>query len=459
MTDKNIRKIDIYSINDFHGVIEPLRHFSSASVFSKLLQLKNRNPENTIIVSSGDMFESPPLMKGSPGHLTIQLMNLVNTTAMTVGNHDFDWFPKRKSYLQELQKQLCCPLLACNIINKSTGKRPEFIKPSIIVNLSGIKVAFIGLITEECSQICLKEELGKIQVVDSVSSLKEELARVKQLGADICIGLGHVGAFQDTPGGVIKGETAGLLHHFNSRDLQGFVTAHTHQYVTGTINDIHVVQAGSFGEGIGHFECLVNAEYKEILDISAKIIKIEKIRSQKTLNPDILKLIQKGQKETTKSPERIGYTARDLTIDYGRETFWGKFVAESMQKLVNADLGIINPGAFRTPMKAGELHTTDIIQNLPFDNTVCKIQLKGEVIKKILQRPVNPSMGILQTTGTENLDDDRFYTSAVSSFLAAGGDGYSEFTSGSFLEDSGVIIRDAVIKRIKEDKSVILKRW
>ena len=450
MTDKNIKKIDIYSINDFHGVIEPLRHFSSASVFSKLLYLKNNNPENTIIVSSGDMFESPPLMKESPGHLTIQLMNIVNTTAMTVGNHDFDWFPKRKTYLQELQNQLRCPLLACNIINKSTGKRPEFIKPSIVVNLSGIKIALIGLITEECSQICLKEELGKIQVVDSVSSFKKELARVKNLGTDICIGLGHMGAFQDSPGSVIKGEAADLLCHFNSRDLQGFITAHTHQYVTGSVNGIHVVQAGSYGEGIGHFEILVNLKYKEILDIRTRIIKIEKSRSKKTLSPDILKLLQQGQKETTKKAERIGYTVRDLTIDYTRETFWGRFVAESMQKLVDADLGFINPGAFRRSVKAGELFTTDIIQNLPFDNTVCKIQFKGAVIKKILQRPVNPSMGILQTTGTENLDDDRFYTAAVSSFLAAGGDGYSEFTTGSFLEDSGVIIRDAVIKRIKE---------
>ncbi|UNC90878.1 bifunctional metallophosphatase/5'-nucleotidase [Candidatus Contubernalis alkaliaceticus] len=449
MKVNNLQKIDIYSINDFHGIIEPRRHYSAASVFSKLLSLKSSNPENTIIVSSGDMFESPALMNKSPGYLTIQLMNLVGTAAMTVGNHDFDWFPKRKTYLQEIQKHLDCPLISCNLYNKQTGKRPSFIKPSILIHVSGVNIAFIGLTTEECFKICLREELGDIQVSNSVSSLKKEIDRVKNQGADIIIGIGHIGAFQDNPGDVIRGETAELLKHFNKQDLHGFIAAHTHQHISGEINGIKVVQAGAYGEGIGHIEIIINPGLKEKFIINSREIKIEKSRTKKEIHPQILQIIQKQQQGDSTKTEKIGFTNKDLIIDYERETFWGRFVAEAMQRKVSADIGFINSGAFRAAVKAGDLFVSDIIQNLPFDNTVLKILLKGKVIKNILEKPINRSMGKLQTTGITKIHDDKDYTTAVSSFLAVGGDGYSEFATGAILEDTGVLVRDVVIDRIK----------
>lgn len=449
MKKNNIQKIDIYSINDFHGIIEPQRHFTTASVFSKLISLKNDNPKNTVIVSSGDMFESPALMKESPGYLTIQLMNLVGTAAMTVGNHDFDWFPKRKTYLQELQRQLSCPLISCNLWNKRTGKRPNFIKPSILIPISDVNIAFIGLTTEECCKICLKEELGDIHVGNTVSSLKDEIARVKTQGADIIIGMGHMGAFQDKPEGIIRGEAAELLKHFNKSDLQGFITAHTHQYISGEINGVKVIQAGAYGEGIGHIQIIMNSDLKDNFTINSRTIKVEKSRTNKELHPQILKILQEEQKGDSSISEKIGCTKENLIIDYERETFWGKFVADAMKKKVNADIGFINPGAFRIAIKTGDLLVSDIIQNLPFDNTVCKILLKGKIIKSIIEKPVNPSMGILQKSGIINIHEHKDYTAAVSSFLAVGGDGYSEFTTGTFLEDTGILVRDVVINQIK----------
>lgn len=439
--------IDIYAINDYHGLVESHDHYSAVSMFSKLLELKSRNPGQTLIVSSGDMFESPALMRKTPGHLTIQLMNLVNTAAMAVGNHDFDWIPRRKSFFYELQKQLHCPILSCNLLDKRTGQRPEPFQSSVLLNLPECKLALIGLTTEECAQVCLKEELGDIVVNDAVRSLKTELTRVKEQGAELIVVLGHIGAFQDENTAVIRGEAASLLNHFDGRDFQALITAHTHQYIAGTVNGISIVQGGAYGDAIGHLEVSRNSGGNRFR-VEPGVIYVNEAEGYDQINPRIKRIWKRKEENETKISQ-IGFATGMLSMDYERETFWGRFVAEAMREHVDADLGLINPGAFRQHIKAGPLFMADIVKNLPFDNTVCKVLLRGKAIKGVLQQPINPSMGRLQSSGLKTLDEETQYTVALSNFLAGGGDGYADLTAGTLLEDTGFLVREVVASRVR----------
>nr|WP_257786415.1 5'-nucleotidase [Clostridium formicaceticum] len=106
-------------------------------------------------------------------------------------------------------------------------------------------------------------------------------------------------------------------------------------------------------------------------------------------------------------------------------------------------------------------------ENLPFNNTICTMELKGRDIKKLIERSIDALWGRLQTDGIiydivdgekkiqniklkngDALDLEKKYKVATSDYLADGGDFFSEFQRGCNRRTSNIIIREAIMKTI-----------
>jgi 5'-nucleotidase len=102
---------------------------------------------------------------------------------------------------------------------------------------------------------------------------------------------------------------------------------------------------------------------------------------------------------------------------------------------------------------------------MPFHDTVVKMSLTGAQLKQVLSRRVlavsglrvvwdmsrsgpNQLVSVVLANG-QPLQDATRYTVAVNDFMAAGGDGLVEFTQGASLEDTGILIRDAIAAYLK----------
>lgn len=476
---ENIMKttIHLFSINDFHGIIESIRWWegrlddlykhSGIAMFSKLMELKEENEKNAILVAAGDMFGSPSLEEEGPGKITIPLMNLAGFSIMTIGNHEFDWIPGNPNFFKEVQEKINFPLLSCNLFYKKTGKRPSFVKTSRIVKVAGFKLALIGVTTEECHTLCLEEELGAYEVRESMVYIKQEIERVKEEGAEIIFLVAHMGVIQDPNNGKLLGEVADILKGFSINEVQGVLTAHSHQRLAGKINGIPIVQGGAYGNGIGHIQIEVDLKNKSVSSIKGNVINIENTTSHNHIHPRVKKIVDFYRGIDSNRVEKIGYTPIDLEVKPYKETYWGKFVTNAMGEEMEAEVSFINTGAFRSVIRAGVIYDIDIKENLPFNNTIYTMDLKGRDIKKLIERSINLLRGRLQIEGIRydmvdegkkiqnvklkngsTLDLEKRYKVATSNYLADGGDFFTEFQRGCNRRDSNTIIREAVIKAV-----------
>ena len=112
----------------------------------------------------------------------------------------------------------------------------------------------------------------------------------------------------------------------------------------------------------------------------------------------------------------------------------------------------------------GPITSRTLFEVLPSEKTLVTMRLSGAQIKRILGRtmlsvsgvrvkldPAKPEGKRLVSVRLENgtpLRDKDFYTVTTNDYLLMGGDGFTEFAGGVDVEDTGILLRDAVAEHI-----------
>ena len=86
------------------------------------------------------MIQGNPWANLFQGKSVIDVMNAMKFDAMVVGNHEFDFGPK---VLKERMAQARFPMLGANV------KGLPALKPYVIKNLQGVRIAIIGVVTPD----------------------------------------------------------------------------------------------------------------------------------------------------------------------------------------------------------------------------------------------------------------------------------------------------------------------
>src|SRR5690554_2041853 len=95
--DKNQKMenvINIYTLNDFHGAIfenKSAGEIGLSKIGNFLKTVKEKQPNNTVILSAGDMFQGAAVSAMTRGKVVVDIMNYIGFDAMALGNHEFDW--------------------------------------------------------------------------------------------------------------------------------------------------------------------------------------------------------------------------------------------------------------------------------------------------------------------------------------------------------------------------------
>ena len=82
---------DIYVVNDLHGKLADSDNQPGVDELSTYLRGAQFSNENTILLSSGDMWQGSSESNLTKGNIMTDWMNDMGFVAMTLGNHEFDW--------------------------------------------------------------------------------------------------------------------------------------------------------------------------------------------------------------------------------------------------------------------------------------------------------------------------------------------------------------------------------
>ena len=438
-------------------------------------------------VPESDLQDAVPDFKG---------MNLLGYDAMAVGNHEFDKPPVVLRMQRELAR---FPMLSANIY--SNGER--LFAPYKIFNLGGVRVAVMGLTTEDTQKMAHPENMKSLEFRSAIAEAAK-LVPTLRAQADVVIAATHMGHYENgnrgtqAPGDVemaraVRGLDLVVGGHSQNPACMKAENVLDRAYVPGAVcqpdrqNGAWIVQAHEWGKYVGRadFE-FRNGDFRLLRYVLIPVNLKKTVRtadgkssklpytSEIAENAEMLAMLTPYQAfGQEKLLVEVGST--DAKFDGDRDsvrsqpTALGVLIGRAMMDRTRADFAVVNAGGVRDSLPPGKLTYKDVLKVHPFGNTIVTADLTGAEVLDYLGAVAKMSAGsgaFAQFAGVSlsidggliksvsirgmPLDPGKTYRMAVNNFVAAGGDGYPKLVAHKSFVDTGFVDADLLRAFIAE---------
>lgn len=397
-------------MNDLHGKIDQqyeldLKGDGNKGTYGRMdyvaayMKQKQAANKNTITVHAGDMIGgSSPISSLLQDEPTVELMENIGFDVGTVGNHEFDEgvdellriinggdHPKgTKGYDGQN-----FPLVCANCEYKDTGK--PLLPAYEIMDVEGIPVAFIGVVTKSAAGMVMPEGIKDIQFTDEVKAVNEAAKELKQKGIKAIAVLAHMTASQN--GDTITGESAKLAKEGDD-EIDVIFAGHNHEVVNGEVNGKLIVQAFEYGKAVGEVNVTLDRKTKDIVKKSANIQYVDQSGIEKDKEAAGI-LAHYGKEVEPIISEVVGEAGVKMEGGYSNDgdTPLGNLIADGMRYSMKSDFAMMNGGGIRQNLEKGPITWGDLFNIQPFGNVLVKLEIKGKDLAEIIEAQISPQFG------------------------------------------------------------------
>ena len=457
--DENYFYIPILHTNDIHGSFYPknvlLPSGKSYSIggleyLGKYISILSKEWKNRFLFfDSGDQFQGGIEGYISKGKIMMDFFNKMNMKYATIGNHEFDFGVEFMKYYMNLSK---FDWVLDNVKNLTKNDYIFFPNQnkSQIIDIEGYKIGIIGISTIETS-FTTTTDISDLKYEEYERVIKIQSMRLKEQGAHAIVVLAHVGLYCRGDPNDIKleykirdintiqtdcrntDEAYKLLKNLNTDIINVFFAGHKHDVTHNWINDIPVMSNDRNGKYAQIMYLPFDRKTKKLvnnkiiiegpLPICEKIFKNKKICDLAVINEndekqfgELVSYTFHGEKISKElSISEIGEKYQNIFDKYDKdilthtydhfesfkefENNLGNFYCEFLRQISGADISIVNPGGFRTPLYRGNISNATIHSFDPFGNKLVKFYAFGWEIKKMIKNLQRGSKGFYPTSG------------------------------------------------------------
>lgn len=386
----DVVNIDLYAVNDMHGnVVDGDGKYNGLGISktsSYLKKMKSYN-QNSIFLSSGDMWQGSSESNNTHGKIVTEWMNLLDFSSMTVGNHEFDWGIERISENKEIAR---FPFLGINVYDKETNERSEVFDSSVMVEKDGVSIGIIGAIGDCYSSISSSKVTDLyFKTGDELTELvKEESKKLKDEGADVVVYSlhdGYSGGNYKTTSEEAPTLDSGKIKSFYDVSLSdGYVDVvfegHTHQkYVYKDAYGVYHVQASANNRAIAHVDVDVNKKTGDVKVNTVRTADTSAIMEGKDAQTEAL--FDKYADDIGKVYEVIGQNYKKRYSDEIEDLCADLYLKAGLQEW-GEEYEIFLGGGYlktRSPynLEAGNVCYKDLQSLMPFDNEIVLCSVSG----------------------------------------------------------------------------------
>jgi len=490
-----LKEITILDISDFHGQLTPLSEradtvgpsfaIGGAAFLKPWFDAYRAEAQVSITITAGDAVgATPPISSFFGDRPTIELMNAMGFSADALGNHNFD---AGEAYLRNTLVPLAqFPYLSANVVDAAGNTPPEW-SPSKVFNLGKVQFAVIGFANDDIPSLTAPGALGPFHVANSTAAVNAEAARLKAMGIETIVAIGHLGA---TSGTVTSpaGPLINLADQVSGVDV--VIGDHTDlQVVTVRPNGVMVVENKSKGVRFTRVRIVIDTETGRVVYKTADfhqpwnigVTPDPQIQARiNALNAQLAPIMSTVIGNSTVYIPRTD--ACGNTAGRTCESKEGNVIADSLRLTYNTDFAITNSGGLRAdltcpttfdpnsfcpaytpppyPISRGQVLTV-----LPFGNSVVTLRVTGAELKAMLENGVSKvpasdgrfpqvsglcfTYNVAAAAGSRvtravrqaadgtctgaaiDLTATSSYSIAENDFMVGGGDGYPNFLSRS----------------------------
>ncbi|MDH1635094.1 bifunctional UDP-sugar hydrolase/5'-nucleotidase UshA [Aeromonas caviae] len=499
---ENVCKLTILHTNDTHGRFwhNDKGEYGMAAQKTLVERLRAEAKaagSEVLVLSGGDVNTGVPESDLQDAEPDFMAMNSIRYDAMAVGNHEFD---NPLTILEKQRQWAQFPMISANIYDKTSGKR--YFDPYKVFKLeSGLKVAVLGLTTEDTAQLVDPNNVQTLEFRDpttEAANLGKQIRDNKE--ANLVLAITHMGHYENGQHGSNAPGDVEMARALPAGTLDAIIGGHSQNPVCmepGTPdkyadfkpgddcqpdqqNGTWIMQAHEWGKYVGRAQFdyqngkLTLTQY-DLIPVNLKNADGDFIQEEIVKDPELYNSLltyqEKGQQELG-----VVIGATDGVLDGERanvrnkQTNLGRLITTATAEKLSTDFGIVNSGGVRASIAAGDISYRDVLTVHPFGNTVNKATMSGNELLTYLGQVATKTAntggyaqfgGIkmtvdcqaksvdIATIGGKAFDPAATYSFSIPSFSAAGGDGYPKIdTINAGLVDAGVLKDYIAAKKI-----------
>lgn len=508
LIDTSAKQITILHTNDHHGRFWNNRYGEYGMAARKTLidQIRNEVESkggSVLLLSGGDINTGVPESDLQDAEPDFKGMSIIGYDAMALGNHEFD---NPLEVLFKQQEWANFPMLSANIYDKKTGQR--LFDAYHIFDKQGLRIAVIGLTTEDTAKIGNPEYISGLEFRDPKVEAKKVIAELKaKEKPDLIFAVTHMGHYENAQSGVNAPGDVALARYLEPGDLDMIIGGHSQEPVCMEApnvikknfkpgdeckpdqqNGTWIVQAFEWGKYVGRADYqfangeldlvsyeLIPVNLKKKVKVDGKSVR-QFVQTEIPADPELLAFLtpyqdQGQEKLNIKIAETNSKLIGDRNMVRFGQTNLGRLIATAHKERAKADFGVMNSGGVRDSIAAGNVTYKDVLTVQPFGNTVTYTDMSGaqvmDYLNVVATKPVDSGAyaqfaGIEMTVnstgvskvmiGGEPLQPNKTYRFTVPSFNAAGGDGYPKITDHPGHVNTGFVDAE-VLKEYLESHS------
>ena len=488
-------KLVILHTNDMHGYMQASEKCLGIGAVAQLKKDYQNQGYDVLLMDAGDNLQGSSFANFTQGESVVEVMNAAGYDVAALGNHEFDY---GSDVLEKRISEMNYPALAANITVDATGE--PFTEQNAVFTLSdGTKVDVFGLDTPTTGTSSAPKNTAGLSFAmgeELYAAAQGQIDELKGQRCSIIVCLGHLGEEVANNGNNAEDVVA------NTSGLSVMIDGHDHRVENQTVkdkegNEVLIAETGYYLTNVGILT-YENGKFTESL---------AEVGTYTGSDPELEKKVSEVTAEIeAEMQEVIGAVDFEL---YGeaapgnrdRETNLGDFVTDAVLWQVSQavaaapDAVVLNGGAIRATIKAGEIRLLDVHNVFPFNNQLCTIEVTGAQLLEALEAATQSSpepMGsfpqvsgityTLDTTvpyekgklypGTTNyepaapgsritisevggkeFDPEATYTIATIEFVATGGDTYYCFAEAgaNTMTYVGYLDYEGIINYIKTE--------
>lgn len=366
----------IFHTSDTHGFFYPQNKIGG---FAALKSVINHEKKPFLLLDSGDVANGTAEAKFSRGAKAVQLMNAVGYSAVTIGNHEFDF---KDAGITALIQESKFPILAANLREKATGLLPAGVQAARVFNVDGIKVAVIGLANNHPSH-----PTQKYTFIKPLTALSKALQEVEKQNPAVVILIVH-DSFVDYQHDILP-YMGQIAKHFPGR-VQVVLGGHAHKIVNEYLESTLYVESGAHLEAVSKITVNVDDETGKFLSAQAKLISlnVDEVGQDKTVAKLAEELREPGlDNEVAVITKRLSKKPiLPNTLD-GELDDW---LADEGRKITKTEIFIHNTGGSRMDLLPGSLTRRQLIDLFPFNDVLISMEVPGYTLKKFIKSGLVP---------------------------------------------------------------------
>ena len=384
-------KLVILHTNDMHGYMQASDTCLGIGAVAQLKKDYQQQGYDVLLMDAGDYLQGSSFANFTQGESVVEVMNAAGYDVAALGNHEFDY---GSDVLEKRISEMNFPAVAANITVDATGE--PFIQQNAVFTLSdGTKVGVFGLDTPSTSTTSAPKNTAGLtfaQGEELYAAAQAQIDELKGQDCSIIVCVGHLGEEAANEGNNAENVVA------NTSGLTVMIDGHDHLVENQTVkdkegNDVLIAETGYYLKNIG----VLTYENGKFTD------SLVEVGTYTGSDPELEKMVAEETAEIEATMQEV-VAVTDFEL-YGeaapgnrtQETTMGDLASDAMYWQVTQAAGsapdavVLNGGAIRASIKAGEIKLLDIHNVFPFNNQLCTVEVTGAQLLEALEAATQSS--------------------------------------------------------------------